>query len=309
MPPYINQTALYDLLNIIIFSRSFAAFYKTLLALFVLVATFTLVAIRLVLRPLQRFSDAALKLGSDLDTPLDVSQEPYEVRKAAVALNSLRTQILRRIADHTQMLAAVSHDLQTPITRMLLRADGVEDNLTRTKILADLEFMSALVVQTLEYGRSTDVHDRIVMIDLDALMGGLVDEMLDSGRDISIAGRIGCPVRGSARGLQRVFQNLLGNAVKYAHRVEVTLSRREGQAMIVIHDNGPGIPDEAMEEVRRPFVRLEGSRSRASGGTGLGLAIVDNILRLHGGRMNMQNNFGLEVTVGIPCQGHSNFTT
>lgn len=272
-------------------------------ALFVLVATFTLVAIRLVMRPLQRFSEAALKLGADLDTPLDVSNEPTEVRNAAVALNSLRTQVLRKIADNTQTLAAVSHDLQTPITRMLLRADGIRDDLIRTKIVADLEFMSALVVQALEYGRSMEMHDRMVMIDLDALIGGLVDEMIFVGQKVTVMGSVGCPVPGAPRGLQRVFQNLLGNAAKYARNIDVRLSSDNGVAMVSIIDDGPGIPQEHMDEIRRPFARLEGSRSRDSGGTGLGLAIVDNILRGHDGRMDMRNRtHGLEVTVILPCK-------
>lgn len=284
---------------------STSAMVAYMAALFILIASLAWLAINLALRPLKRFSAAALALGANLRTPLDVSSEPVEVREAAVALNSMRAQIVRKIEEHTEMLAAVSHDLQTPLTRMRLRADLVEDVANRTKIVRDLDFMSALVAQTVEYGRSAQFNDHVVTIDLDALIAVLTEEITDTGGAVTVSGTIGVPVRGSVRGLQRTFQNLVGNAIKYGGRADIDTGRADGMAVVRIRDQGPGIPPDQIDAVRQPFFRVDAARGSDSGGAGLGLAIADNIVTAHEGTMTLRNTDpGFEVIVCLPCLDH-----
>lgn len=284
---------------------SASAMIAYMAALFVLIASLAWLAIKLALRPLKRFSAAALALGANLRTPLDVSSEPVEVREAAVALNSMRAQIVRKIAEHTDMLAAVSHDLQTPLTRMRLRADLVEDAANRTKIVRDLDFMSALVAQAVEYGRSAQFSDHVVNIDLDALLAVLIEEITDTGGAATVSGAVGVPVRGSVRGLQRTFQNLVENAIKYGGRADIEAGRAGGMAVVSVRDQGPGIPPDQIDAVRQPFFRVDTARGSDGGGAGLGLAIADNIVTAHEGTMTLRNTGGgFEVIVRLPCLDH-----
>lgn len=270
-----------------------------LVALFLSIAALSWLAISLALKPLARFSDAALQLGQDIRAPLLIEGELREVRHVAAALNMMRERILKQVQNHAQMMAAISHDLMTPITRMQLRSENIADETLRAKLVGDLQFMSGLIVETLNFARSLRMEERIVAVDLDAVVEMIRDQMVDTGHRVTVSGEIGTPVAAALRSIQRVIQNLVDNAVKYGERADILLERRGNQAVVQVRDEGPGIPAEHFASVREPFFRIETSRSRNSGGTGLGLAIADNLIRAHGGELILANlpEGGLEATV------------
>lgn len=270
-----------------------------LAVLFLSLAALSWLAISLAMKPLARFSDAALQLGQDIRAPLLIEGELREVRHVAAALNMMRTQILKQVQNHAQMMAAISHDLMTPITRMQLRAESITDETLRTKLVGDLQFMSGLIVETLNFARSLKMEERIVAVDLDAVVEMIRDQMIDMGHVVTVSGEIGTPVAAAMRSIQRVIQNLVDNAVKYGERADIVLERQGNRAVVQVRDKGPGIPDEHFASVLEPFFRIETSRSRNSGGTGLGLAIADNLVRAHGGELILTNlrEGGLEAKV------------
>jgi len=271
------------------------------------VAIMALVAwlvVRLALRPLQRMTDAAESLGRDIAHPPIDESGPIEVRRAARAFNAMQQDIRAYMAERTQILAAVAHDLKTPLTRLRLRLENCTDEVLREKLGRDLDAMQALVEEGLDLARSLDNEEATQPADLDALLQSLCDDFADTGLPVTYQGLAGSRtvVACKPKALVRVFSNLIDNAVKYGQQARVSLERRDGAACVLVRDDGPGIPEDRMHDMLKPFVRLESSRSRETGGTGLGLAIAANLLRPQQGTIGLRNRpeGGLEVTVRLP---------
>ena len=273
-------------------------------ALVIGVILITLLAVRIATRPLSRLAQAAEALGEDLERPPLAEEGPVEVRRAATAFNWMQTRLRGLFAERTRILAAVSHDLQTPITRLRLRAELMDDEVLRDKMLADLSAMQALVEEGLAYAGSTAApKEAAILTDLDTLAASLVADYTDAGQPVSLAGPGGHqPVRTRPRTLRRLLGNLVDNAIKFGGSAELLLDGSDRLPAIVVRDRGPGIPDTELGKVFEPFYRLETSRNRETGGTGLGLAIAKQLANALGAELILSNRAvgGLEARVVLP---------
>ncbi|MGE5503162.1 MAG: ATP-binding protein [Actinomycetota bacterium] len=272
-----------------------------LLALLVVTAA-ALWAVRRATRPFAAFATAAERLGVDVASPPLPETGPREVRQAALAFNVMQGRIRRFVEDRTQMLAAISHDLRTPITRLRLRAEFVDDDEQRAKMLADLEEMEAMIAATLAFARDDAAREPRVRVDVASLVQGLVEDMAAAGAPATYQGPDSLVMEARPSALKRALANLVDNGAKYGGAVRVSLSDNELEAVVALDDDGPGIAEADAERVFAPFVRLEGSRSRDTGGTGLGLAVARAAVRAHGGDIRLTNRAkgGLRVTVTLP---------
>ena len=281
------------------------------LAAFVLMtaaaAALTLWAVRRLTVPVATLAAAAERLGRDVNAPPLPEDGPQEVAKAAAAFNTMAGRIRRFLADRNFMLAAIGHDLRTPITRLKLRAEFIEDDELRRKTLADLDELEAMVAATLAFGRDTQSDEPRVPLDLAELLRTLLDEAADAWPDaaekLAYAGPDHLTVGARPLALKRALTNLIVNAVKYGGAARVTLlAPHGGTATVRIEDDGPGIAPEDAELVFQPFMRLEASRNRETGGVGLGLTIARNILRGHGGDVAIASapGGGARVTATLP---------
>lgn len=253
-------------------------------------------------RPLRDLALAAERFSLDqVPEPLHESG-PIEVRHAARAFNTMGERIQRLVAERMQALAAVSHDLRTPITRLRLRSELLEDEATRDLIDADLSEMEGMIDSTLEFLRGGISHETVRPIDIVTVIETIVDQYADQGRHITLSGVSHGRVLGRLLALKRAFWNVIGNAVKYADQAWVTVNETPSSLSISVEDNGPGIPEDEMERMFQPFVRLEESRGRETGGSGLGLTIARAAVRSHGGEISLSNRpeGGLRVLITLP---------
>jgi hypothetical protein len=215
----------------------------------------------------------------------------------------MQGRIRSLISDRTQALAAVSHDLKTPITRLRLKAEALRNRKLAASIRGDLAEMEEMLDQTLAYLRGDPDDEPFRKLDLAALLQTLADDAADAGRQALFSGGP-LTIEGRPLALKRALGNLVGNAVKYGDEAEIDLRRDGDAAIITIDDNGPGIPEERIEEAFQPFKRLEASRSRDTGGFGLGLAIARAAVVGHGGAVTLANRpeGGLRATVMLPLK-------
>lgn len=253
-------------------------------------------------RPLRKLAQAAHELGLDIERePLSENQGPNEVREAAAAFNNMQFRIRSYIQERTYMLAAIAHDLQTPLTRLRLRLEKVSDEELRNKLITDLSATQGLVKEGLELARSQDAQEAFELLDVDSLIASLCCDAEDAGMEVTHSSSVGASVMARPGALRRCLLNLIENAVKYGQFAHVAAKREGDKIVISVVDGGPGIPDEQMEAVFQPFYRLETSRSREFGGTGLGLTIARNIAEKHRGTLKLRNiragGLGLEVTL------------
>jgi len=260
---------------------------------------------RLVLAPLITLSAASEVFSDDVNaTPLPV-RGPREIRAALTAFNRMQSRIQKHITERTSMLAAITHDLQTPLTRLRLRLEKVSDEALRRQLVGDLSACQARVTEGLELARSLDDRSEIQAVDLDALLSSACSEASDVGMKARLLGSSGLTVKARPMPLLRCVENLISNAVKYGQSAEVSAQRSGDQAVICVRDFGAGIPVADLDRVLEPFVRLETSRSRDHGGTGLGLTIVRNLMHQQHGDVVLANvsderGTGLEARLIIP---------
>jgi signal transduction histidine kinase len=260
-------------------------------------------AVRLVTRPLSVLAGAAEELGRNIERPPLPETGTVELARASRALNIMQDRLKRYVETRLKVLGAMSHDLKTPITRMRLRAEMLEDAELKTRFTRDLDAMQQMVGSTLDYMRGlSDGGEEVSAIDLNALISSLKQDAEEAGHTVTIAGTSPGPVMGRAQALKRCLQNLLDNALAYGRRADITV-RGEGRSVnVAISDQGPGIAESDIERVFDPFYRVEGSRNRNSGGSGLGLSIARNIAQAHGGAVRLRNlpQGGLEATLVLP---------
>jgi signal transduction histidine kinase len=275
---------------------------QNLLVMLVVVAVLSFVVVRWVTRPLKGLAEAAEELGRNIDRPPLPVTGPQEVRRAARAFNTMQERLVRYVRTRTSILAAMSHDLKTPITRLRLRAELLEDSVLRDKFLRDLDEMQRLVGTTLDYMRGLDDREPVSPIDVDALLEALRADAEELGHPVTVEGSVSTPFPGKPLGLRRILQNLLDNALNYARDVQIQVEDRPDSLVIVIRDRGPGIPAELLDKVFEPFHRVEASRNPGTGGTGLGLSIARNLAQAMGGEVTLSNrpDGGLEARVGLP---------
>ncbi len=255
----------------------------------ILVLAALAVMVRRITQPLRMLSKASIRLGmGELVRPLP-EKGPADLRETIRAFNQMNDRLQRFVSDRTRMLAALSHDLRTPITSMRLRVELMAQSKDRNQLLATLEEMQQMSEATLVFMRQASDNEVTRQVDLNAMLGSLCDDLAEMGQAVSFQETSEIIIRCRPVSLKRALRNLIENGVKYGQRVDVSLSLygREGQhfAAVVIHDSGPGIPEDKMEQVFEPFFRLEGSRNRDTGGIGLGMAIARNIVRNHGGEI------------------------
>lgn len=279
--------------------------YRLLLSLLVLLAVVfavTLVAVRWVTRPLKTLAEAAQSLGDDLNRPPLEEKGPVEVSGAARAFNMMQQKLVKFIAERTRIFTAMSHDLKTPITRLRLRAELLDDSELRPKFEKDLQEMEAMVSAALDFMRGLDPQEPRQPLDVMALIESLQADAREVGGLVEIEGAARAPYRGHPQTLKRCLGNLIDNAVKYGNSATIVVADAAEQLRICVRDEGPGIPEAELELVFEPFHRLEVSRNRSTGGTGLGLTIARNIARAHGGELVLRNRpaGGLEAVLTLP---------
>jgi signal transduction histidine kinase len=274
----------------------------TLLILLAGVTGLSLVAVRWVVRPLERLREAADALGRDIHRPPLEETGPVEVAETSRAFNRMQRRIGRFVEDRARILTAVSHDLKTPLTRIGLRADLLEDEELGAKIRRDIDDMQQMVEATLDFMRGTESREKSRSLDLMALIESLCDDAAESGQRVTLRGRVDAPYQGRPLALKRCIGNLIDNALRYGGGADVEVRDSGHAVVLIVADNGPGIPTESLEAVFDPFFRLERSRARHSGGTGLGLGIARNIARAHGGDVVLRNRHagGLLAELTLP---------
>ena len=261
-----------------------------------------LLVVRLIARPLRELSSAADRIGRPGQTVTVPEEGPREVRQAAQAFNRMQARIDRLIADRTQALAAVSHDLRTPLARLRLRAGFLDDAEVQQQIDADLDEMDAMIGSTLAYLRGDEEQEEVRSADIAAMLQTLCGDAEDMGKAVTYEGPPQARLPCRAIALKRAFANVIDNAVKYGTSARVVLADRGRELVIHVDDAGPGVPEEQLESVFQPFYRLEESRNRGTGGSGLGLAIARQAVGHHGGSMTLQNlaGGGLRASIRLP---------
>jgi signal transduction histidine kinase len=273
-------------------------------AMTILVGVAAVVLMHRIAGPLRALTRATMRIGHG--TVVRIPEiGPDETRGIGRALNAMQERIHALLAERTQALAAVSHDLRTPIARLRLRLDRVEDGAERRAMASDLDDMQAMVDATLAYLRGDADPEARQVTNVASVLMGLADAASDAGRDVEYAGpgRALATVRPMA--LRRVLENLVDNAVRYGARAHIGLEVEETTLVLRVDDDGPGIPPEDIARAFEPFTRLEGSRNRNTGGTGLGLTIARRVVETEGGTLTLANrpDGGLRAEIRLPRTG------
>jgi len=272
--------------------------------LFILLGVLLLlyITVRWVTRPLKILSQEADALGIDINKPPIPEKGPDEIKRAAHAFNTMQQRLKNLIEDRTHIFAAMSHDLKTPITRLRLRTELLEDTALRESFERDLKEMENMVTEALSFMRGIDTAEKSQPVNINALLESIQEDYQDIGKNVSLNGQALAPLMGAAPLLKRCLVNLIDNAIFYGQQAQLTVEDSAAQLTICIKDSGPGIPEQELEKVFDPFYRLESSRNRQTGGTGLGLSIARNIIHLHGGQISLRNHpqGGLEVCLKFP---------
>jgi signal transduction histidine kinase len=254
-------------------------------------------------RPLSAMAAAARGFYRTRDMRPVAEDGPREVRALASAFNDMQRRIARLVDDRTQALAAVSHDLKTPITRLRFRIEDIADAETRAAVAADLDEMERMLDQTLAYLRGDRDTQDVRPVDVVAILASLVADQTDAGRPVVLAGAAQAVAPGRRLALKRAFANLIDNALKYGGRAEIGVSAAGAGISVTLRDHGPGIAEADRARAVQPFVRLEPSRNPETGGFGLGLTIAKDVIESHGGTLALGEHphGGLVVTVTLPA--------
>lgn len=266
----------------------------------------SLLAVRWVTKPLSSLSVAAHELGRDIRRPPLPETGPTEVRRAARAFNDMQTELVRYIEDRTRLLTAISHDLKTPITRLRLRTELLEDEQLKAKFIHDLQDMEHMTNATLDFLRGLEITESPQPMDLMALLESVQADAVETGQPVTLKGEVKQTFVGRPQALKRCIENLVGNAVRYGERADLYVEDDAHAVTVRVRDAGPGIPGDQLEKVFEPYYRLDDSRSREYGGNGLGLGIARNIAALHGGTLTLRNHpqGGLEAVLVLPRESH-----
>jgi signal transduction histidine kinase len=257
---------------------------------------------RSIVRPLTDLSAAAERLGRDREPTRLGNYGSPELDAIADSFNEMQHELKRFVDDRLQMVAAISHDLRTPLTRLRLFAEYLPDQEQRRMVLADIDDMEGIVSSTMTFASHQLNKEKTSAVDLASLLISICDTASDAGCAVTYDGPDHAPVFCQPVAIRRAFTNLIDNGCKYAASVHVALNVTAELVRVTVSDDGPGIPAEQVEAALRPFVRLEASRNRDTGGSGLGLTIADEVVRAHSGMLSFApvTPHGLEITVTLP---------
>ncbi|MGK9166629.1 HAMP domain-containing protein [Inquilinus limosus] len=270
----------------------------------IVLSVFGIIVARGIARPMRRLAVAAEALGRGESVVPLPEAGPDDIRNTAEAFNRMQERLQRFVEDRTRMLAAIGHDLRTPLTSLRLRAEFVADAEEREKMLATIAEVQKMTEATLAFAREEATAEGTRAVDLSALVESLCDDLAELGRDVTFVEGPKISYRCRPDALRRAIRNLVENAVRYGERARVRLARTGDSVEIVIEDDGPGIPDGVGEQVFAPFFRIENSRNPETGGVGLGLSIARTIVRHHGGDIVLANQAkGLRATISLPRVG------
>jgi signal transduction histidine kinase len=260
------------------------------------------IAARQLSRPVERLAQAVSLFGTNPRAPPIAETGPEEFRQVIRTFNAMQAQIQSFISDRTMMLAAISHDLRTPLTRIRLRGELIDDQGQQARLFRDVDEMQAMVDGALAFFRDDAAEEAPTDFDLPGVLRTIANDCADQGTDIGYTGPTRAVYRGRPFALKRAFTNLIENAIKYGTPPELELSCEEQAFVIAIRDRGPGIHPDALDRVFIPYFRLDKSRNRATGGVGLGLTVAQAIIRGHGGEIILENRpgGGLEARITLP---------
>jgi signal transduction histidine kinase len=263
------------------------------------------VGARWVSRPIKRMAQTAEQFGNSLDCAPMAETGPIEAKRAARALNRMQARLLEQIHERSRFLAAISHDLRTPLTRLKLRVEAVAEPELRDKLKEDIDEMSVMLAATLDFLRGQSQPEALQPLDVTALARSLAEDAEDQGQPVTVDGEAQ-PIPARPLALRRCLNNLVDNALRYGRRAEIRLKDSPKHLVIEVRDRGPGIPESQLEAVFAPFHRLDASRNRATGGIGLGLSIARDIALSHGGFLTLNNaeGGGLVARLVLPRGGH-----
>jgi signal transduction histidine kinase len=262
----------------------------------------SVVAARRVVQPLSELSAAVDLLGPSGDDPPVSPHGPREIEGIIRAFNRMRERLHRFSEDRTRMMAAMSHDLRTPLTRLRIRiemAPGLED---RQKMLEELDMMTGMVESILSFTRDDAKQESRSLVDLSALVEGICEDAADADENVTFSGPREVTMSCRPTAIRRAISNLVDNAIKYGGKADVTLAAGAGRVAILVEDEGPGIPRSEREKVFEPFYRIGSARDPSTGGVGLGLSVTRSILWEHGGDISLgaRKGGGLSVRVELP---------
>ena len=262
----------------------------------------SMIATRQLVGPIKRFAEAIRLFGANPQAPPGAETGPRELRDVISAFNAMRAQIQKFVAYRTAMLAAISHDLRTPLTRIRLRGEFIEDEVQQARLFRDVDELQAMVDGALAFFRGDADEEAVTSFDLPGVLQTIANDYADQDIEIAYTGPRRAVYRGQPFALKRAFTNLIENAVKYGTPPTIELSCQEKSITVMVRDRGPGIPTEALERVFSPFYRLESSRNRTTGGVGLGLTAALAIVHGHGGDIILSNlpTGGLGASVTLP---------
>jgi signal transduction histidine kinase len=252
-------------------------------------------------KPMTQFVAAAERFGRDPRAPPMEVKGSSEIVKAAAAFNEMQDRLRRYVDDRTSMVAAIAHDLRTPLTRLRFRIEAAPEE-AQAKMTADIDQMEAMIAATLTFVRDAQADPLRTRLELSSLLESIVDDMAETGADVAVDKAEKVVIDADSLALRRLLTNLLENAVKYGTRARCSLSVHDRLAEIDIEDDGPGVPAPELNRVFDPFYRREPSRNRQTGGIGLGLSVARSIARAHGGDVALQNRpqGGLRAKVTLP---------
>ncbi|MDD2873273.1 MAG: ATP-binding protein [Azoarcus sp.] len=256
---------------------------------------------RMLARPIQQMATAAERLGDNLSSPPMKEQGPREARSASRVFNRMQDNIRAQIEARERFLAAVSHDLRTPLTRMKLSIESLTDAGVGERLRSDINEMTTMLDATLSYLRGEALDEAWQRIDIQALVDTVAEDARENGYQVSVSGTAK-PIEGLPHALRRCLDNLVDNAVRYGERADLNLIDGPASLVIEVRDAGPGIPENRISHVMEPFVRLEDSRNRNSGGVGLGLSIARDAAHRNRGELSLRNapGGGLVARVTLP---------
>jgi len=256
-------------------------------------------------KPIERLAAAVRQFGLNPQAPPIAEAGPRELQQVIKTFNSMQAQIQKFVAYRTMMLAAISHDLRTPLTRMRLRGEFIQDPEQQARLFRDVDEMQNMVDGALALFRDDAVAEETTSLDLPRVLLTIANDFADQGLDIGYIGPAHAVYQGRPFALKRAFTNLIDNAAKYGKTPEIELSCEETAFVVAIRDRGPGIPPDALDSVFRPYYRVDKSRNRSTGGVGLGLTVVQAIVQGHGGEIILKNRpgGGLEACIVLPVAG------
>jgi signal transduction histidine kinase len=253
---------------------------------------------KLLTRPIQRLSDAAERLSEDLDSPPLAESGPREARQAAYTFNLMQRRIREQVQQRSRMLGAVSHDLRTPLSRLKLRLEQINDSRLQDQMRQDLDDMIGMLDATLTYLHEQRTSEALQWMDVQALVESLSENAQDQGAKVQASGTC-APLQVQPMALRSCINNLIDNALRYAGDASIVLEDQQHQLLIRVIDHGPGIAADKREAVFEPFFRLEGSRNRNSGGVGLGMTIAREAAERLGGYLSLEETPGGGLTAVI----------